>query len=72
MSPWLSIAIGSTANYGFPGTYVISKEVSKAVGETQEEKEIILEAILPKMLVGGFITVSIASVFLASIVAAFV
>ena len=72
VSPWLSIAIGSTANYGFPGTYVISKEVSKAVGETQEEKEIILEAILPKMLVGGFITVSIASVFLASIVAAFV
>ena len=72
VSPYLAIAIGSTANYGFPGTYVISKEVSKAVGETPEQKEMILDAILPKMLVGGFVTVSIASVFLASIVAAFV
>ena len=72
VSPYLSIAIGSTANYGFPGTYVISKEVSKVIGETEEEKEIILDAILPKMLVGGFVTVSIASGFLASIVAAFI
>lgn len=72
ISPWLSIAIGSTANYGFPGTYVISNEVANAAGDTPEEKKLILEAIMPKMLVAGFVTVSIASVFLASLVAAFV
>lgn len=72
VSPWLAIAIGSTANYGFPGTYVVSNEVANAVGDNPEEKKLILDAILPKMLVAGFITVSIASVFLASIVAAFV
>lgn len=69
ISPWLSIAIGSTANYGFPGTYVISKEVATATGDTTEERELILDAIMPKMLVAGFITVSIASVFLANIMA---
>ena len=66
----MSIAIGSTCNYGFPGTYVISKEVAKAAGDSVDEQEKILNAILPKMLVAGFITVSIASVLLASIAAA--
>ena len=70
ISPWMSIAIGSTCNYGFPGTYVISKEVAKAAGDSVDEQEKILNAILPKMLVAGFITVSIASVLLASIAAA--
>ena len=36
ISLWMSIAIGSTCNYGFPGTYVISKEVSKSTGDTLE------------------------------------
>ncbi|HHX07265.1 MAG TPA: hypothetical protein GX741_02490 [Erysipelothrix sp.] len=69
VSPWLSIAIGSTCNYGFPGTYVISNEVARAEGNTPQEQQAILDAILPKMLVAGFVTVSIASVFLAGIFA---
>ena len=69
VSPWLSIAIGSTCNYGFPGTYVISNEVARAEGDTPQEQQAILDAILPKMLVAGFVTVSIASVFLAGIFA---
>lgn len=72
VSPWMAIAIGSTANYGFPGTYIISKEVANAVGETAEEKSAILSAIMPKMIVAGFITVSIASVFLASFIASLI
>lgn len=69
VSPWLSIAIGSTCNYGFPGTYVISNEVARAEGDTPQEQQAILDAILPKMLVAGFVTVSIASVILAGIFA---
>lgn len=69
VSPWICIAIGSTANYGFPGTYIISKEVAKSLGDTPEMTETILDAIMPKMLVGGFVTVSIASVLIASLVA---
>lgn len=61
----MAIAIGSSALFGFPGTFILSNEVSNANGETDEEKQFILDYILPKMLVAGFITVTIASVVLA-------
>lgn len=72
ISPWLSIAIGSTANFGFPGTYIISKEVAVSLGDTPDMAEKILNGILPKMLVAGFITVSIASVIIAGVIAAMI
>jgi len=62
----LSLAIGVTCMFGFPGTFIISEEVAQAVSETDEEREHVLQIILPKMLVGGFTTVTIGSVFLAS------
>ena len=69
LSPWISFAIGSCALFGFPGTYIVSKEVCEAVGRSDEEKEIILSETMPKMLVSGFVTVSIGSVVLAGILA---
>lgn len=68
ISPWMCIAIGSTANFGFPGTFIVSKEVANSLGDTPEMSEQILNKILPKMLVSGFVTVSIASVFMAALV----
>lgn len=62
---YMAIAIGATALFGFPGTYIISNEVATATAKNEEEKKIILDEILPKMLIAGFVTVSIASVFLA-------
>jgi len=62
----LSLAIGVTCMFGFPGTFIISEEVAQAVSETSEEREHVQQIILPKMLVGGFTTVTIGSVFLAS------
>jgi hypothetical protein len=67
LSPTMAIAIGSSALFGFPGTFIISNEVANANGKSPEEREAILDAILPKMLVAGFITVTIASVVLAGI-----
>lgn len=61
----MSLAIGVCCLFGFPGTFIVSQEVANAVGETPEEKEFVLTKILPKMLVSGFTTVTIASVFLA-------
>ena len=69
ISPAMSIAIGSTALFGFPGTYILSNEVANANATNEEEKELILGEILPKMLVAGFITVTIASVVLAGVMA---
>lgn len=65
VSPWMAFAIGSAALFGFPGTFIVSKEVANAMGKDESEKEIILSQILPKMLVAGFVTVSIGSVILA-------
>jgi hypothetical protein len=61
----ISMAISSTCLYGFPGTYIISDEVSTAITETDEEKKYVMDGILPRMLIGGFTTVTIGSVILA-------
>lgn len=65
----MSIAIGTSALFGFPGTYILSNEVTNANGKTEEEKQFLLNEILPKMLVAGFMTVTIASVVLAGVMA---
>lgn len=69
IGPWMSFAIGIAALFGFPGTYIVSQEVAKGVAHNEEEKELILSQILPKMLVAGFVTVSIGSVILAGLLA---
>ncbi|MDQ0363294.1 hypothetical protein [Breznakia pachnodae] len=67
----MSIAIGLTSLYGFPGTMILSQEAANAVGETPEEKKVIENEILPKMIIAGFSTVTITSVFLTSIIVGF-
>ena len=61
----LCMAIGISCMFGFPGTYIIPEEVAKAHGETEEERAYLLGLFLPKMLVAGFVTVSIASAFVS-------
>ena len=63
----MSMAIGSSCLFGFPGTVIISNEVSESTGTTAEEKAFINEQIMPKMLVAGMVTVSIASVLVAGV-----
>ena len=58
----MSMAIGSSCLFGFPGTVIISNEVSESTGTTAEEKAAINAQIMPKMLVAGMVTVSITSV----------
>lgn len=63
----LGIAIGLNCLMGFPGNYIVTKEVVDAVAQTDEEKKLLTEVLMPKMLIGGFTTVSIGSVVVASI-----
>ncbi|SHK44316.1 hypothetical protein [Paramaledivibacter caminithermalis] len=63
----MSFAIALTALYGFPPNYILTEEASKALTETDEEKEFLMDEMLPKMLVGGFTTVTIVSVIVAGI-----
>ena len=63
----MSVAIGSSCLFGFPGTVIISNEVSESTGTTPEEKAYINAQIMPKMLVAGMVTVSITSVLVAGV-----
>ena len=63
----MSTAIGSSCLFGFPGTVIISNEVSESTGTTPEEKAFINAQIMPKMLVAGMVTVSITSVLVAGV-----
>ncbi|MFB0919172.1 MAG: hypothetical protein QMB63_08920 [Clostridiaceae bacterium] len=72
ISPYIAIGIGSSALFGFPGTFIVSNEVSRSISNDPEDQKYVLDFILPKMLVAGFITVSIASVVLASLVAPYI
>ncbi|WP_102272056.1 hypothetical protein [Cytobacillus massiliigabonensis] len=65
--PYKGIPVVLTALFGFPGDYLVSQEVSRSIGRTKEEEEKILGEILPPMLIGGFTSVTIASVVIASI-----
>lgn len=63
----IGFATALTALYGFPPNYILTMEAIKAVAENQEEREFLTNEMLPKMLVGGFTTVTIVSVILAGI-----
>jgi MFS family permease len=64
----MSVAIGLTSLYGFPGTMILSQEAARGAGETPEEVAAIEHEILPKMIVAGFATVTITSVIVTSII----
>lgn len=63
----MSFAISLTALYGFPPNYILTDEATKALAETPEEKQFLMDEMLPPMLVGGFTTVTIGSVIIAGI-----
>ena len=65
----LSIGIGLTSLYGFPGTLILSREAARGAGETPQEVAAIEGDILPKMIVAGFSTVTITSVVVTSLIA---
>ncbi|MCP3740784.1 hypothetical protein [Rossellomorea sp. BNER] len=64
--PLKGLPVALTATVGFPGDYLICKEISRSVGRNKEEEEMILNEILTPILVGGFTTVTAGSVVIAS------
>ena len=71
-SPWLSIAVGLACMFGYPVTYAVAMEISAGVVKgknfSQEEEQRVVQHLLPKMIVAGTVSVSIASVLLAGFV----
>jgi hypothetical protein len=71
VSKEMAFAVSLTALYGFPADYIITAEVIKSLSEDEKEREMLTSRMLPPMLVGGFITVTIVSVILAGIFVGF-
>ena len=65
MSFPLAFANGLTALYGFPCDAITTESTCNALGETEEERQYLMSKMFPSMIVGGFITVTITSVFIA-------
>ncbi len=63
----MACGVSLTALYGFPPNYILTDEATKALAETPEEKQYLMDQMLPQMIVGGFVTVTITSVFVAGI-----
>lgn len=61
------IPVALTALFGFPGDYLLCDEVSRSVGENNQQQKAIFDEILTPMLVGGFTTVTTASIVVVSI-----
>ena len=63
------MACGITCSclFGFPGTFVVSTEVAKTIGKTDDEVQMITDNILPKMLVAGFVCLTITSVLITGV-----
>lgn len=71
VSKEMAFAVSLTALYGFPADYIITKEVIDSLTTDQQEREVLTNHMLPPMLVGGFISVTIVSVILAGIFVGF-
>lgn len=67
VSKELAFSIALTALYGFPADYIITNEVINNLTKDPKEKEVLTSHMLPPMLIGGFISVTIVSVVLAGI-----
>lgn len=71
VSKEMAFAVSLTALYGFPADYIITNEVINSLTEDEKEREALTSHMLPPMLVGGFVTVTIVSVVLAGIFVGF-
>ncbi|ASN06060.1 hypothetical protein [Virgibacillus necropolis] len=65
--PFKGMPVALTALFGFPGDYILCEEVSRSVARNEQEEKVIFNELLTPMLIGGFTTVTIASVVIAGL-----
>ncbi|MGP4108744.1 hypothetical protein [Virgibacillus sp. L01] len=65
--PYKAMPVALTALFGFPGDYLLCEEVSRSVARDKEEEKVIFDELLTPMLIGGFTTVTVASVVVAGL-----
>ena len=63
----MSISIAMNALYGFPPNFVLTEEAIHSLTDNKDKMEYLNQIMMPKMLVGGFTSVTIASVIIGGI-----
>ncbi len=67
LTPAMSILVGIECYSGYPVNYQISTEVIEAITENEEERDYLKDTIVPNLVIGGVISVSISSVIIAGV-----
>jgi hypothetical protein len=65
----LAGSLGPAAMFGYPFSQLICEDVVREMHLSDEDSEKLLGVVMPQMVIAGFVTVTIASVFIAGIVA---
>ncbi|WP_022819401.1 hypothetical protein [Fusobacterium russii] len=66
-SPYMALPIALNALYGFPPNFILTNEVINSLSDDKEELKYLSQIMVPKMLIGGFTSVTIASVIIGGI-----
>lgn len=66
--PYKGMPVALTALLGFPADYIVCEEVARSETDNPEDENKLFQELVTPMLIGGFVTVTIASIFIASIV----
>lgn len=64
---WICMAIGLNCFLGFPPNYFVTIETINALTDDEDEKQYLNDEMMPKMILGSVITVSIVSVVVAGL-----
>lgn len=67
-SPYTCSAIGASCMLAYPATQIITTECVDSIEWEGDEKQKAMDYMLPKMIIAGFVTVTIASVIFASMI----
>lgn len=65
----LAASLGPAAMFGYPFSQFLCEDVVRELHLSEEESSKLLGYVMPQMVIAGFVTVTIASVFVAGIVA---
>ncbi len=66
--PNKGMPVALTALLGFPADYILCEEVARGETDNEADRKALFDELVSPMVIGGFVTVTVASVFIASII----
>ena len=66
--PNKGMPVALTALLGFPADYILCEEVARGETDNEVDRKALFDELVSPMVIGGFVTVTVASVFIASII----